>query len=88
MVNLTDDDRAEAIDLAAAGVVAGDVVKTAIAEAHIVAQHLYCPNPVPCIGRTGVLVAIPVYLERTREQVGEVKAEYCPQCGARKAVKG
>lgn len=88
MAHLTDEDRAEALDLAAAGVQAGDIVRTAIAEAHVVEEKLWCPNPVPCIGRTGVLVAIPVYLERTGAMIGEVKAEYCPQCGARKALKG
>ena len=53
----------------------------------------YCPGRLPCLGRTGVRIAVPVRVidagnstERTvGEQVGELTATYCQRCKAMKA---
>lgn len=84
--------RQDALDAAAASLTggiltAGDTIGITIDDAHIVEQGHYCPNPVPCIGRTAVLIAVPVRLQRTREPVGELKAHYCSPCRTMAVLK-
>jgi hypothetical protein len=59
-----------------------DVVTVGIRvdEAHMTDQGRYCPARLPCLGRTGVGVAIPVRRLDTGEQVNEVHGTYCPNC--------
>jgi hypothetical protein len=53
----------------------------------------YCPARLPCLGLTGVRIAVPVRVvstdpgheHRIGEQVGEVSATYCAHCRAVKA---
>lgn len=55
--------------------------------------NTYCPGRLPCLGRTGVRIAVPVRVvsspdnavQRPGEQVGEITATYCPECKAMKA---
>lgn len=55
-------------------------IETVPGEAHITDKDRWCPNPVPCIGRPAVGIAVPVRLTSTRETVGEVTGVYCPSC--------
>lgn len=70
----------DTLTAAAAGLTAGDVVGIDAAEADAVERGLYCPATVPCLGRPGVLVQIPVRRQSDRAQVGELQAPYCPRC--------
>lgn len=52
-------------------------------EAEVRERGLYCPAAVPCLGRPGVRVVVPVRITdgpRQGEIVDEARATYCPGC--------
>jgi hypothetical protein len=82
-LGLTPWQRAEAQQVAP-----GDVEVVTIAadpeSAEIIEQGRYCPARIPCLGLTGVGIVVPVR-RNGQEQVGEIRATYCPKCRAMKA---
>lgn len=57
-----------------------------IDEAHLTGERdLYCPAAVPCLGRPGLGIAVPVRRSDTGGQVGEVRGVYCPVCRTTRA---
>jgi hypothetical protein len=58
-----------------------------VEEAEVVERDHYCPADVPCIGRTGLRIAVPVRVVKSDDPahpvgkvVSEARAIYCPGC--------
>jgi hypothetical protein len=60
---------------------------------HLDEPATYCPARLPCLGMTGIRIAVPVRVvsadpgaeHRIGEQVGEIAGTYCPACRTMKA---